>query len=155
MDDDNDLKVTSDGKWVALNGHIVKYELIEHTDNYEKGKVPALLNGNRVNIIIYWDKQHPDGEVIGAELSDYYGDTTMYGKGLIEIKKGDEISFIVDYYKYNGDYDDEYIYGDTLKVGKKGLKVSYEWIGDGECTIYYMLTDIYNNIYYTEPVVVY
>ena len=79
----------------------------------------------------------------------------MYGRGLIDIKKGDEIDFIVDYYKYNGDYDDEYIYGDTLKVGKKGLKVSYEWIGDGECTIYYMLTDIYNNIYYTEPVVVY
>lgn len=154
-DNDDDLKVTSDGKWVAINGQIVKYELVEHTDNYEKGKVPALLNGNRVNIIIYWDKDHPDGEVIGAEYADYYGDTTMYGRGLIDIKKGDEIDFIVDYYKYNGDYDDEYIYGDTLKVGKKGLKVSYEWIGDGECTIYYMLTDIYNNIYYTEPVIVY
>ena len=154
-DNDDDLKVTSDGKWVAINGQIVKYELVEHTDNYEKGKVPALLNGNRVNIIIYWDKDHPDGEVIGAEHADYYGDTTMYGRGLIDIKKGDEIDFIVDYYKYNGDYDDEYIYGDTLKVGKKGLKVSYEWIGDGECTIYYMLTDIYNNIYYTEPVIVY
>lgn len=154
-DNDDDLKVTSDGKWVAINGQIVKYELVEHTDNYEKGKVPALLNGNRVNIIIYWDKDHPDGEVIGAERADYYGDTTMYGRGLIDIKKGDEIEFIVDYYKYNGDYDDEYIYGDTLKVGKKGLKVSYEWIGDGECTIYYMLTDIYNNIYYTEPVIVY
>ena len=155
MDEDDDLKVTSDGKWVAINGQVVKYEVVEHTDNYEKGKVPAFLNDTRVNLIIYWDKEHPDGEVIGAEPVDSYGNTTMYGKGLIEIKKGDKIDFIVDYYHYNGDYDNEYLYGDTLTVGRKGLEVSYEWIGDGECQIYYMLTDIYNNVYYTEPVIVY
>ena len=122
---------------------------------YEKGKVPALLNDERVNLIIYWDKDHPDGEVIGAEPVDAYGNTTMYGKGLIDIEEGDKIDFIVDYYTYDGKYDDEYLYGDTLTVGKKGLKVSYEWIGDGECLIYYMLTDIYNNVYFTEPVIVY
>lgn len=155
MDDDDDLKVTSDGKWVAINGQVVRYEVVVRTDDYEKGKVPALLNEERVNLIIYWDKDHPDGEVIGAEPVDAYGNTTMYGKGLIEIEQGDKIDFIVDYYTYDGKYDDEYLYGDTLTVGKKGLKVSYEWIGDGECLIYYMLTDIYNNVYFTEPVIVY
>ena len=155
MDDDNDLKVTSDGKWVAINGQVVKYEVVEHTDNYEKGKVPALLNDEEVNLIIYWDKDHPDGEVIGAERVNSYGDTTLYGKGLVEIKTGDKIDFIVDYYTYDGKFDNQYLYGDTLKVGKKGLTVSYEWIGDGECLIYYLLTDIYNNSYYTEPVIVY
>lgn len=155
MDNDDDLKVTSDGKWVAINGQVVRYEVVEHTDNYEKGKVPALLNDERVNLIIYWDKDHPDGEVVGAEPVDSYGDTTMYGKGFIELKEGDQLDFIVDYYKYNGEYDDEYLYGDTLTIGREGLKVSYEWIGDNECRIYYMLTDIYNNIYYTEPVIVY
>lgn len=155
LDDNDDLKVTSDGKWVAINKQIVRYEVIEHTDKYEKGKVPALLNGEEVNIIIYWDKSHPDGEVIGAEPINIYGNTTLYGKGLKEIKQGDKIEFIVEYRDYSGKLDDEYIYGDEIVVGKKGLTVSYEWIGDGECMIFYLLTDIYNNLYYTEPVIVY
>jgi hypothetical protein len=79
----------------------------------------------------------------------------LYGKGLIDIKNGDKIDFIVDYYTYDGEYDDEYLYGDTLVVGNDGLKVSYEYVGDGECLIYYMLTDIFGNIYYTEPVYIY
>ena len=105
--------------------------------------------------ILYWDKENPDGVVLGAEPVNAYGNTTMYGKGLIEIKKGDRIDFLVDYYDYDGNFDDEYYLGDTLVVGRKGLTVSYEWIGDGECLIYYILKDIYNNVYYTEPVIVY
>ena len=155
MDEDNDLIVTTDGTWLAINGQNVRYDVVESTENYEKGKVPALLNDEEVNLVICWDKNHPDGEVIGAEPVDCYGNTTMYGRGLIEIKPGDKIDFIVDYYTYDGEYDDEYLYGDTLVVGNDGLKVSYEYVGDGECLIYYMLIDIFGNVYYTEPVILY
>ncbi|MBQ9267527.1 MAG: clostripain [Clostridia bacterium] len=155
QDEDGDLMVTFDGNWIAINENIVRYEVTERTDDYEEGKVPALLNDREVNIILYWDKENPDGVVLGAEPVNAYGNTTMYGKGLIEIKKGDRIDFLVDYYDYDGNFDDEYYLGDTLVVGRKGLTVSYEWIGDGECLIYYILKDIYNNVYYTEPVIVY
>ena len=155
LDDTGDLKVEFDGTWVAINGNIVRYEVKERTDKYEKGYVHALLNGEEVNLVIYYDKKHPDGEVLGAEPIDAYGDTTLFGKGYIKIKKGDEIDFIFDYYDYDGTYNDQFITGDTLTVGKDGLTVSYEWIGDGECLIYYILTDMYNNKYYTEPVIVY
>ena len=155
LDDAGDLKVEFDGTWIAINGNVVRYEVSEKTDNYEKGKVPALLNDEYVNLIICWDKKHPDGKVVGAEPVDAYGSTTLYGKGYIELKKGDKIEFLVDYYDYYGEYDDSYIWGDPVIVGNDDLEVSYEWIGDGECIIYYVLTDMFNNIYYTEPVVLY
>ena len=155
LDDSGDLKVECDGTWIAINGTVVRYEVTEKTDNYEKGKVPALLNGEEVNLILCWDKNHPDGKVIGAELVDAYGNTTLFGKGYIDLKKGDKLEFLVDYYDYDGEYDDSYIWGDPVIVGNDDLKVSYEWIGDGECVIYYVLTDIFNNIYFTEPVILY
>ena len=155
FDDSGDLKVEFDGTWIAINGNIVRYEVVEKTEKYEKGTVHALLNDEEVNLIIYYDSKNPDGKVLGAEPIDAYGNTTLFGKGYIEIKEGDKIDFIVDYYDYDGNFDDEYLYGDTLTVGDDELTVSYEWIGDGECTIYYVLTDMYNNVYYTEPVVVY
>ena len=151
-DDDGDLKINFDGNWLAINNNLVYYEVVEQKENFEKGKVPALLNDEEVNLIIIWDEKHPDGYVIGAEPIEK---TTLHGKGYIKIKENDKIDFIVDYYDYEGNYDDSYILGDTLTVGKEGLKVSYEWLGDGECNIYYILTDIYNNEHYTEPLIVY
>lgn len=155
IDNKDNLIVSFDGNWIAINGNVVKYDVVENTGNYEKGKVPVLLNGDYANLVIYWDEEHPNGEVVGAEYVDEYGDTTMHSRGYIEIKPGDKIDFLVDYYDYYGNYDDLYTYGDTLRVGNSGLSVSYEWMGDGECLVYYIITDIYNNIYYTESLIVY
>lgn len=155
LDEDNDLVINFDGTWVAINGNIVNYQVAEQTEKFEKGKVHALLNDEEVNIIIYRDKKKNKTYVVGAEKIDEYGETAMYGKGYIKIKENDKIEFIVDYYDYDGNYDDEYILGEPLIVDKDGLEVSYEYIGDGECLIYYILTDIYNNIYYTESVILY
>ena len=74
-------------------------------------------------------------------------------KGLRKFRIGDKVDFVAKYYKYDGTLEDEYYINDSLIIGKEPLKVSYEDLGDGECFIYYRLTDIYDNIYYTEPVV--
>ena len=153
LDDEGDLKITTDGEWLAIDGLNVHYEVIERTDNYEKGKVPAVINGERVNIILYFDKTNPDGEVLGYE-PDYEGlNQTLYERGLRRINKGDKIDFVAPYYNYDGTFDDEYYINDTLVVGDKPLVVSYEYLGEGECRLYYKLYDIYNNVYYTEPVI--
>ena len=76
-------------------------------------------------------------------------------KMMNELKKGDKIDFVAPYYSYDGELDDEFYINDTLVVGDKPLTVSYESLGDGECLIYYKLTDIFGNVYYTEPVIVY
>ena len=153
FDEDGDLKINFDGNWISINNNPVYYEVVEQRENFEKGKVPAILNDEDVNLIIIWDEKHPNGYVVGAEPIEK--ETTLHGKGYIKIKENDKIDFIVDYYDYDGTYDNEYILGDTLIVGKEGLKISYEWLGDGECNIYYILTDIYNNEHYIEPLIVY
>jgi hypothetical protein len=155
LDSTGDLKIESDGSWLAINGENVHYEVIERTKNYEKGRVPAVLNNERVNLILYFDKQNPDGEVLGYE-PDYEGTSqTLYEKGLRTIKENDKIDFVAPYYTHDGKVQDEFYINDTLVVGSEPLEVSYEYLGDNEILIYYRLTDIYNNIYYTEPVILY
>ena len=155
LDEDGDLIVGFDGTWIALNGNVAMYEVVEVNDKYEKGRIPAYLNDKEVYLIVYWDFDKEEIKVLGAEPINAYGHTTMYGRGYIEIKPGDVIELLVDYYDYNGNYDDYYIYGDPIYVGNDGLEVTYEYIGDGECLVYYILTDIYNNTYYTESVILY
>ncbi len=153
LDQKGDLKIESDGTWLAINGDNIHYEVIERTDNYEKGRVPAVINKERVNLILYFDKENPDGVVLGyAPDYDELGQT-VFEKGLREIKVGDKIDFVANYYAKDGSLDDEFYINDTLVVDSKGLNISYESLGDGECLIYYRLTDTFGNIYYTEPVI--
>ena len=155
FDDDGDLSIDFDGTWIAINGNVVYYEVVEQTDKYEKGKVPVLLNDKEVDLVIYWDYDTQEAKVLGAETVREYEGKALYGRGYTKIKPGDKIEFLIDYYDYDGNYDDSYIWGDPLIVDNNGLEVSYEEVGDGECIIYYILTDIYDNVYYTEPVIVY
>ena len=155
QDDAGDLIVSFDGEWISINGHFVRYEVQERTDKYEKGKVPVYLNDKECNLIIYWDEQNTNGIVLGAEPVNAYGNTTLHGKGYTKLKPGDKIEFIFDYYTYDGEYDDSYIVGEPLYVGYDDLVVEYTEIEDGRFLVYYIITDIYNNIYYTESVELY
>lgn len=152
-DADENLKITFDGYWVSINNQIVPFYTYESTDKYSKGKVRVLLNEEEASLIVVWDEKNPDGIVIGAEIENQYGDTTINSKGLKKIKKGDKIEFICDYYTYEGKYEDSYIFGEELIVGDEGLTVSYEEITDGTLYVYYKITDVYNNTYYTEAVI--
>ena len=154
LDSKGDLKIESDGTWLAINGDNIHYEVYERTDNYELGKVPARINNKeRVNLILYFDKENPDGEVLGYEPDYNSEENALYEKGLRPLIKGDKIDFIAPRYGYEEGLDDEYLINDTLVIGDEPLKVSYESLGDNEILIYYRLTDLYGNIYYTEPVI--
>ena len=99
--------------------------------------------------MVLWDDEHPDGCVPGYQ---YQYDTAVAQKGLIPLQNGDVIEFLYDCYaEADGEYQGVYTYGDPLTVDGE-LMVSYEDIGLGDCYVYYMLTDIYQNVYWTEPV---
>ena len=153
FNDNGDLKIEFDGTWLALNGNTVYYEVIESRDYFEKGRVPALLNGKEVYLILIFDKKNPEGKVVGAQPMNSYGNTTLYGKKYTAINEGDKIEFLFDYYDYDGEYEDSYVFGDEIIVGKDGLNISYEEVGDGKCIVYYVLTDTFNNTYYTESII--
>lgn len=156
FDENGDLVIGFDGTWVALDKHIVAFyiESIEEEGSSFTviGRVPALLNDRLVDIIVMFTQDNPYGYVAGARIN--YGETTdTMAKGLIEIKSGDTIDFLCDYYTYDETFDDSFYLGDPM-IADGELTVSYQSVGSNKCMVTYRLTDIYNNTYWT-PAIIY
>lgn len=153
FNDDGDLIIDFDGTWLTLDGHVVAYYFVDEKydgDDYViTGRVPAMLNGELVDIILVFDSQKDYGEVLGARL--VYSDGSV-AKGMIPIKDGDVIDFICDYYTYDEDFDDSYYLGEQMIVSGE-IAVRDMEIEDGRYLVTYMLTDMYNNSYWTPSVV--
>jgi len=154
-DTDNDLIMDYDGTWLSLNGQIVSYYLVSADQVGETytivGRVPAMLNGARVNIILVFTSDDPYGSVAGAQ-TDYEAATETIMKGLVEIKSGDAIDFLCDYYNYDGTYSDTYYLGEQMTA-------TGEWtignapLGDGvDWQMCYRITDLYGGQYWTPTV---
>ena len=146
FDDDNDLIMDYDSMWLALDDHIVSYYLLtdEYVDdnNYTTtGYVPALVNGERVNILIEFSDENPDGIVLGGQI--VYDDIDMEAKGLITLEENDKIDFLCDYYDYNGNFQDKYYLGEQM-ICDGDLEVSDITITGSDLYYCYVLTDIYN-----------
>ena len=156
FDEDGDLMITFDNTWVSVDGQTVSFYAEEEviTEDgfwYTYGAAPAYLNGELVDIIIMWDDYDPYGYIAGAR---YYYQGAISQKGYVPLADGDIIEFICDYYNYDYNYDDWYVFNDPVTVYGYP-SISYEDIGYGDCLVYYMLTDIYGNRYWTEQVLFY
>jgi len=152
FDDDLDLILDYDKTWIALNGQVVHYELMSNDvdgDSYViTGRVPALLNGERVDLILVFTDEDPYGTVAGARI--VYGDETdTVMKGLIDIKPGDTLDFLCDYYSYDGEYLDSYMLGNQMTVEGK-LTITNVSIAQEKALSTFRLTDIYGAEYWTE-----
>ncbi len=152
--ENGDLIISFDNTWISLDNQIVPFYVIEETDKLIKAIVPSYLNDELVNLVIVWDEKNPNGKVTGAIPVEDYGNNTTETRRFIEIKKYDKIEFIFDYYTYEGEFENSYIIGEPLIVGDD-IKIEYQDVGEGEILIYYQITDIYNNEYYTEAVILY
>lgn len=153
---DGDLIMEYDGTWLALNGNIVSYYMINEDrqgDNYSiKGRVPALLNGQPVDIMLVFDNQNPYGMVVGAQTKyDTASQTETLAKGLIDINPGDKIDFLCDYYTYAGDYKDTYYLGKQYTATGE-WKIENLSVGNKKYQMTYRITDIYNNKFWTPSI---
>ena len=146
FNDAGDLIVTfDDNTWVAIDGHIVSFFAEQSQDaNVSRGYVPAYVNGDEARLILVWNKEN--ASVAGYER---VYDTEVASRGLVPLKDGDTIELIGDFYTYEQAYDDKYIF-DTFVVSGAPV-VRYEDVGEGDCLVYYSLHDIYQNTYWTEP----
>ncbi len=155
--EDGKLAADTDKTWVSINGTPVCYyhtDTVENGDDYTiSGYVPALLNGERVDLILKFTDEKPEGEVIGATEAYVNGETDTVAKGEIEINDGDTLDFICDFYDYDSKYQDSYMMGKQIKVNG-ALKISDTDLGDGDARIMYKITDIYNKEYWTPYITV-
>ncbi len=141
-----------DGYWLSLpDGQNLATYLVDVTDDYIIYTSPILLNGEETNLRM---RQYIDDgriKVDGAwEGIDEYGASD---KGLVKLKKGDEITptyFCID---ENGDDVDEYE-GEAYRIkSEKGrLKVSYDYLYAGDYSYAFCITDIYGDDYITDLV---
>ncbi|MEG1650464.1 MAG: clostripain-related cysteine peptidase [Oscillospiraceae bacterium] len=162
--DENDLLIDFDNTWVAIDGQVVPFYTEknyeenpgeENTAWYNYGYVPAVLNNSdneqkSIDIILKWDNEKPNGYVAGYRFTEVDGGPV--GKGLHELKQGDKLTFLCDYYDFDGNFVSMYEYGDVLTVGSTAPVVSYEDIGENKTLVCFRLTDIYRNMFYTQSV---
>ena len=159
---DNTYQFTEDGRligdtdntWLSIDGQPVAYYYegtVKEGDSYTTtGRVPALVNGDRANLIIVFDNEHPYGYIAGARYDYVDGETETVAKSMTELNVGDTIDFVCDYYTYDGDYQNSYFLGEQM-IYKEDIEISNTDVG-GDTQITYLLTDIYNQEYWT-PVV--
>ena len=153
FDEEGGLLGDYDRTWLAVNGQPVAYYFLDEVrdgDNYTiTGRVPAMLNGEQVELMLVFDQDNPHGYVAGAR-TEYRGETETIAKGLTELTPGDKLEFLCDYYGYDGTFLDNYYLGDPMTVGDT-LEISNVDVGTGQVRATYRLTDIYNQHYWTPP----
>ncbi|MCR5322596.1 MAG: peptidase C11 [Lachnospiraceae bacterium] len=148
IDDYGNLIADTDGTWLSLNNQPVAFYHTDTTGDTLKGRIPAMLNGERVNIIVAIDVNTGKGSVLGAEPVYDASVTETEFRGLIDIVDGDKIDFLCDYYKYDGTYSDSYYLGEQMTV-KGEIVVSDTLIGSKYIGMY-KFTDIYGQEYWSE-----
>lgn len=152
IEEDGTVTTEFDGVWPGVNGDFVCLYEISNGQGGKKYAIPAVLNGEDVDIITVFDKKNPDGRIIGARpLTD--GTTDMAAKNLLKIKKGDKIKFLY-YAEYFGEDSakelEEWYEGEEFTV-KDELKLEMLEVNAGETYLYgFLLLDVQQNEYYTD-----
>ena len=152
--DDGDLIGAFDGTWIAINQQPVAYyleDIVDDGTNYSiTGRVPVMLNGQRADLILVFNKDDPDGFVAGARYDYRNGETETVAKSYGALNDGDVIDFLCDYYRYDGSYEDSYYLGDQMVVDGE-LTISNVDV-PGEYSATYRITDIYQQEYWTPEI---
>ncbi|MCR5746887.1 MAG: hypothetical protein K6G03_04195, partial [Lachnospiraceae bacterium] len=155
FDEDGRLIPDVDGTWLSINGQPVAYY---HTDTVDDGTdytitgyVPALLNGERVRLVLIFNNENPYGFIAGADPHYDAEVTETVARGLTELSDGDEIRFLCDYYGYDGSFKDSYYLGDPMTVDTSDIVISNTDV-KGNYKALYKFTDIYNQSYWTDEV---
>ena len=156
FDEEGNMIADTEGTWLALNGQPVAYyhedTVGDEDDYYITGRIPVYLNDVRADLVVVFDSEHPEGYISGARTVYDEEETLTLAKSLTEIKDGDKIDLICDYYSYDGDFMDSYMIGDQITVDGD-LEVSNVSLTGGDLLITYRLTDIYNQTYWTNSIV--
>ena len=145
----------TDGTWISINGQPVAYYRMSTSDEGDHytitGRVPVLLNGEPMDLILIFNDENEQGFVAGARPSYSEGETDTVAR-LTELQPGDVINFLCDYYTYDGVYQSTHKLGDPLKVTDPSkLVISNTDLG-GKYVALYRFTDIYGQYYWTLPV---
>ena len=153
FDDYGQLIGDTDGSWLSINGQPVAYYRMSTSDDGEHytitGRVPVLLNGELMDLILIFNDENPRGFIAGARPA-YGEEETDTVARLSDVQVGDTLQFVCDYYTYDGVYQATYKLGSPMTV-TENMVISNTDLG-GKCVALYRFTDIYGQYYWTLPV---
>ena len=157
IDPEGSLLMPEDKYWLGASVDNENYQVIPYYHLYQTvyddrivytGRIPALLNGYYVNLITEIDDN--GSRVIGA-TRDYREGVKLVAKNITEIKEGDEIQFVCDYYDYDGNLNNTFTLGDKLVV-KDDIYIADIDISEYNLLSSYEFVDIYQKAYYSSAV---
>lgn len=155
FDADGNLLAPDEMTWIAVNEQPVAYyheSTVESGESYSiTGRIPVLYNGERAELVVVFTDVEPYGSVAGVRRVYNDGETTTVAKTMDAVVTGDVIDFVCDYYSYEGEYLDSYMFGEQLIVEDE-LIISDVYIDADAANLTYQFTDIYNREYWTSPV---
>ncbi|MBR3401691.1 MAG: peptidase C11 [Parasporobacterium sp.] len=153
--EEGDLIDAWDGTWLTLQGQPCALYPIDDEDEDGNGLyithkfIPALLNGERVNLIIEFNEETGEDRVLGAQSSSPTG---TLGKGFKEMNGGDIITLVCDFYDYQGNFQAQYTLGDPIIVPEDCVLTiaNKELTGSEDMRMLYTyrLTDLYQAHYW-------
>ncbi|MBR2782235.1 MAG: peptidase C11 [Oscillospiraceae bacterium] len=155
--DDGALKGEYDGTWLAIDQQPIAFYHTNTVYDLEAGtycitgRVPAKINGDRAELIIVFNNENPYGFIAGAQFDYRDGETETVAKTMTELQEGDIVDFLCDYYSYDGVYEDSYFLGDQW-IYHADAQISNVYIDASAASATYLLTDIFNQQYWT-PVI--
>ena len=144
----------TDGSWISINGQPVAYYRMNTSDEGDHytitGRVPVLLNGEQMDLILIFNDETPLGYIAGARPAYSEDETDTVARGLVDVNPGDTLDFLCDYYSYDGVYQATYKLGERMIVSDS-MVISNTDLG-GDFVALYRFTDIYGQYYWTLPV---
>lgn len=130
------------GKWAALDGHLVYMEITNQDAQCYHYAVPVMLNGQRCNLVVVYDFTKGEYRVLGARQVHADG---LQDKGLAPLQKGDKISTIFlamstedENQEFKEVEVDSFTLGDTTTFEDTDL-------GDGRFMFMFEMTDVQHN----------
>lgn len=155
FDEEGNLLAPEECTWLAVNEQPVAYyheSTVDDGENYSiSGYIPVLYNGDRAELVVEFTNEDPYGSVVGVRRVYNQGETETVAKTMDTVTAGDIIDFVCDYYSYDGEYLDSYMFGEQLVVDGE-LEISDVYIDADAANMTYLFTDIYNQKYWTTPV---
>ena len=155
FDEAGNLLAPAEATWLAINEQPVAYyheSTVDDGENYSiTGRVPVLYNGERAELILEFTNENPHGMVVGVRRVYTEGETRTVAKTMDTVQDGDVIDFVCDYYSYDGEYLDSYMFGEQFIVEGE-LEISDVYIEEEAANLTYLFTDIYNQKYWSSPV---
>ncbi len=114
--------------------------------------MPCFVNGERAELLLVFDSANPKGYIAGARSVYKDGETETVAKSATELQPGDQIDFICDYYRYDGTYQDSYLFGEPWSY-HADAQISNVYLPTPEnVNATYRFTDIYGQHYWTSVI---